>query len=131
MQGSLRQFIQNGNALVGSQSSQFAIPTSDSGYNGSGNGEYTIQPTSALPSITGVLTLDGTTQTGFSGTPIIELDGQLAGHEFITGARFTVADITAYCVVEFAGFCALDIPAACAEVARWFAAVAARPSAKA
>lgn len=60
-----------------------------------------------------------------------KLDGQLAGREFITGARFTVADITAYCVVEFAGFCALDIPATCAEVARWFAAVAARPSAKA
>jgi glutathione S-transferase len=60
-----------------------------------------------------------------------KLDRQLAGREHITGARFTVADITAYCVVQFARFCELAIPETCAEVERWFAAVAARPSAKA
>ena len=47
------------------------------------------------------------------------------------GDRFTVADITAYCAIEFAKFCELDIPDNCVDVARWFDAVAARPSAKA
>ncbi len=60
-----------------------------------------------------------------------KLDGQLAGREFITGERFTVADITAFCVIEFAKFCELDIPEKCTDVARWFEAVAARPSARA
>ncbi len=60
-----------------------------------------------------------------------KLDGQLAGREFITGERFTVADITAFCVIEFAKFCELDIPESCADVARWFEASAARPSARA
>ena len=60
-----------------------------------------------------------------------KIDGQLAGREFMTGVRFTVADITAYCVIEFAKFCELDIPGSCAVVARWYDAVAARPSAKA
>ena len=61
----------------------------------------------------------------------VKINGQLVGRDFITGARFTVADITAFCVIEFAKFCELDIPETCTEVARWFDAVAARPSAKA
>src|SRR4030095_6600236 len=32
-------------------------------------------PLSALPTITGPVTIDGTTQPGFSGTPIIEING--------------------------------------------------------
>jgi hypothetical protein len=79
VQGSLRQFIQNSNAISGVNSSQFAISTNDANYNLSGNGEFTIQPTSALPIITDAVVLDGTTQSGFSGNPIIEIDGSLAG----------------------------------------------------
>lgn len=45
---------------------------------GSG-GAYTIQPLSALPYITKPLTIDGTSQPGYSGTPLIELDGSRAG----------------------------------------------------
>ena len=60
-----------------------------------------------------------------------KIDARLAEREFLAGSRFSVADITAFCVVEFAKFCKLDIPAPCANVARWFATVAARPSAKA
>jgi len=60
-----------------------------------------------------------------------KIDGQLTGREFIAGDRFTVADITAFCVIEFAKFCELDIPESCPHVVRWFDAVAARPSAKA
>ena len=83
VQGSLRQFILNSNAienaLYGPNTSQFAIPTSDNNYDGSGNGEFTITPATALPTITDTIVLDGTTQAGFAGTPIIELTGISAG----------------------------------------------------
>ncbi|MFL6255865.1 MAG: Calx-beta domain-containing protein, partial [Pyrinomonadaceae bacterium] len=46
---------------------------------GSGGGQQTISPTSALPSITDPVTIDGTTQLGFSGSPLIELNGAGAG----------------------------------------------------
>jgi hypothetical protein len=88
-QGSLRQFIKNANGIRNTRvttanSSQFHIPTSDPGYNTTGNGEYTIRPLAALPTISGValidtVVLDATTQPGYSGDPIIELDGSLAG----------------------------------------------------
>ena len=39
----------------------------------------TITPTSALPTITEAVIIDGTTQTGFSGTPLIQLSGGSAG----------------------------------------------------
>ena len=42
-------------------------------------GVATIKPTSSLPPITGPVVIDGTTQPGYTGTPIIELDGSLAG----------------------------------------------------
>jgi Domain of unknown function (DUF4214) len=38
-------------------------------------GPQTITPLSALPTITGPVTIDGTTQPSFSGTPIVELNG--------------------------------------------------------
>ncbi|MCA9212723.1 MAG: DUF4347 domain-containing protein, partial [Planctomycetales bacterium] len=83
IQGSLRQFILNSNAidntLYGPNASQFAIPTTDTNYNGSGNGEFTITPTSQLPDIVDAVVLDGTTQAGYGGTPIIELVGTSAG----------------------------------------------------
>jgi hypothetical protein len=78
IQGSLRQFILNGNAITGAESSVFRIPTSDPGYTAAPL-SYTVQPTSALPDITDTLVVDGTTQPGYPGTPIIELDGSLAG----------------------------------------------------
>src|SRR5262249_41280309 len=47
----------------------FAIP---------GAGPHTIQPLSGLPSIADPVVLDATTQPGYAGTPLIELDGSLA-----------------------------------------------------
>ena len=47
-------------------------------FNISGSPPFTISPTSALPVITGPVTLDATTQTGFTGTPIVEFDGTSA-----------------------------------------------------
>ncbi len=42
-------------------------------------GAHTIRPTSALPTITGSLVIDATTEPDFVGTPVVELDGSLAG----------------------------------------------------
>lgn len=44
-------------------------------FNISGAGPHTISPTSPLPPTEGPTVIDGTTQPGFSGTPIIELNG--------------------------------------------------------
>ena len=39
----------------------------------------TIRPVSLLPEIYDAATLDGTTQTGYAGLPLVEIDGSLAG----------------------------------------------------
>src|SRR5712692_9164441 len=62
----LRAAIEEANATAATDTIAFNIP---------GSGPYTIRPTSALPTITDPVTIDGTTQPGFAGTPIIELDG--------------------------------------------------------
>ncbi len=66
VQGSLRQFIQNANSIVGTQTSAFVI--------GAG-GAQTITLASALPIITQTVNLNGTTQAGFVSAPIIEVSG--------------------------------------------------------
>ncbi len=68
-QGSLRQFLINSNAITGTQSADFSV----------GSGAITITPTSALPTITDPVVLDATTQEGFTGTPLVELNGGSAG----------------------------------------------------
>lgn len=67
---SLRQAILDANANPGADLIAFNI---------GGGGVQTIAPTSALPTITDAVTIDGTTQPGFSGSPIIELNGASAG----------------------------------------------------
>ncbi|HAZ47371.1 MAG TPA: hypothetical protein DCZ55_23675 [Cyanobacteria bacterium UBA11371] len=68
--GSLRQAILDANADLGTETIRFNIP---------GSGVRTITPTSALPSITDAVIIDGTTQPGFDNAPIIELNGANAG----------------------------------------------------
>jgi parallel beta-helix repeat protein len=64
--GSLRQAILDSNLSVGVVDTiAFAI----------GSGLQTITPLSALPALTDPVDIDGTTQPGFSGTPVIELAG--------------------------------------------------------
>ena len=46
-----------------------------------GSSPFTILPTSKYATITEKLTIDGTSQSGFSGTPIVELKGTLAGND--------------------------------------------------
>ena len=79
--GSLRQAIIDANANAGINTITFNI---------TGAGVHTISPTSALPAVTDAVTIDGTTQPGYAGTPLIELDGTNAGAnvnglEFVSG----------------------------------------------
>jgi glutathione S-transferase len=59
------------------------------------------------------------------------LDARLADNEFLAGDRFTIADITAVVTVDFAARIKIGIDADAANLQRWYATVAARPSASA
>ena len=60
---------------------------------------------------------------------MVDLDAQLAQVPFIAGDRFSLADITAFIAIDFAGWVKLTVPAECAALAKWYDEVAARPSA--
>lgn len=59
------------------------------------------------------------------------LDRRLAQHEFVVGQRFTMADIVAYTSVDFGKVVGLRPTEAEPQLARWYAQIAARPSARA
>ena len=59
------------------------------------------------------------------------LDEVLADREFIAGDRYTIADITALCGIDFGRVSGIKIQPEQKNLARWHAAVAGRPSAKA
>ena len=82
--GSLRQAILNANAHPGADVITFNV---------SGAGPESIQPLSALPAIVDSVTIDGTTQPGYNGTPLIELDGEKAGPG-VDGLTLDAADST-------------------------------------
>lgn len=65
-QGSLRQAILNANGLLGTDTINFNIP---------GSPPFTIMPATPLPPISEEVVIDGATQPGFAGTPIVELRG--------------------------------------------------------
>ncbi len=72
--GSLRAAIISANNLAGTDTINFAIP---------GGGIQTLQPSVVFPAITDAVVIDGTTQTGYSGSPLVRLNGATAG----TGAN--------------------------------------------
>ena len=59
------------------------------------------------------------------------LEQRLSQSTYIAGERYTIADITALCVVDFASFAKMGIPEANTNTKRWHADVSSRPSAKA
>jgi glutathione S-transferase len=60
------------------------------------------------------------------------LDRELAAREYIAGARFTVVDITAFCMIDFAiALVGLRPSEGLKNLWRWHASVASRPSTKA
>ena len=78
--GSLRQAILDANANAGPDAISFSIAS----------GPQRIVLTSLLPTITDPVTIDGTTQPGFAGVPLIEIrpDGQVIGDGLrITGGN--------------------------------------------
>ena len=81
--GSLRQVILDANASPGADSVHFNI----------GSATLTIIPLSTLPSITDPVTIDGTTQPGFAGAPIVELNGTSAGSA-VDGLRIAASNCT-------------------------------------
>lgn len=70
LQCSFRAAIQTANAKEGPDEILFVIP---------GEGTRTISPIGALPPITDKVSIDATTQPGYSTFPLIELKGDLAG----------------------------------------------------
>ena len=62
---SLREAINAANANSGADTIEFDIPTSDLGFNATTTA-FTIRPTSALPTITDMVTIDGYSQSGAS-----------------------------------------------------------------
>ncbi len=60
-----------------------------------------------------------------------KFDEQLANNEVVAGKRYTIADATTLCAIDFAKWTNSDIPPQCQHLRRWYEAVSARPSAKA
>src|SRR5581483_7444041 len=95
--GSLRQALLNANASVGVKDTiRFALP---------GSAPFTIFPTSALPEITDPVNIDGTSQTGYAGSPLVQVDGAgfvvSAGNSRIVGLSIT--DATSGIVLKTTG----------------------------
>jgi hypothetical protein len=67
--GSFRQALANANT-IGNATVTFAIPAARL---------QPIAPASALPALTKATTIDGTSQPGYAGTPVIQIDGSGAG----------------------------------------------------
>ncbi len=59
------------------------------------------------------------------------LDRELVGNAFVAGDAYSVADITAMVAIDFMKPARLAVPDTLTNVKRWYAAVSARPSAKA
>jgi glutathione S-transferase len=59
------------------------------------------------------------------------LNGQMAGKDFLCGARFTLADILLYCGLDFGNQVGQPLDPANTNIAAWFARVGQRPSVKA
>jgi glutathione S-transferase len=59
------------------------------------------------------------------------LDTVLANRPFVTGERYTIADITALCAVDFGRVSKIKIQPEQKNLAHWYETVSSRPSAKA
>jgi hypothetical protein len=85
----MRAAIQEANAFLGTDRINFNI---------SGTNPHTIVPLTALPIISEAVIIDGTTQPGYAGVPLIELNGASAGPSssglVITAGNSTVRGMT-------------------------------------
>ncbi len=82
--GSLRQAMLNANATAGTDRIVFNIP---------GGGVHTINLLIELPEITDPVVIDATTQPGYAGAPLVELNGAAVGNNS-AGFRITAGSST-------------------------------------
>ena len=62
---------------------------------------------------------------------LYRLDDQLADNAFVAGDKFSIADISALVLVDFAGWIKISIPEDARHLQRWYGKVSKRPSAAA
>jgi glutathione S-transferase len=86
-----------------------------------------------LPGMTGIPRLPALVERGEKRIAAFyeQLEKRLSESEYLASDRFTLADITAMCVVDFATFTEHGIPEGNANTKRWHTACAGRPSAAA
>ena len=95
--GSLRQAISAANAdATTPRLIDFAIP---------GTGVQTITLASALPQITRVMTIDGTTQPGYGGNPLVTIDGNSGDYDglvvnFFLSGNGAPTSIKGLCIIN-------------------------------
>jgi hypothetical protein len=95
--GSLRQAILSSNGTTGPNAVSFNIP---------GSGVQTIKLLSALPALTQPVTIDGTTEPGSLGKPVIRIDGTNAGSTAVglnLGASASGSTLKGLAVTDFGG----------------------------
>ena len=56
------------------------------------------------------------------------LDQRLADNTYVAGDNFSLADITAYVTVGFAGWIQESVPESCSNIQRWYQELSKRPS---
>jgi titin len=83
--GSFRQAIVTANSTAGSNAIVFQI---------TGTPPFTIKPANALNAITAPVVIDATTQPGYGGMPVVELNGAATGAGTV-GLRFEVGVVSA------------------------------------
>jgi hypothetical protein len=97
--GTLRQAIIDANAQAGSDMIVFAI--------GAVGSQQAIWLNSALPAITDTLNVNGRSQggPGYSGPPLIELNGQIAGSPNVSGFELAASNcvVTGFAIRNFSG----------------------------
>ena len=59
------------------------------------------------------------------------LDGELSNRAFIAGDRYSIADITTLCMIDFARTVEIRIQPQQTNLARWYREISSRPSARA
>ena len=105
--GSLRQAILNANANAGADTINFNI---------SGNGVQIIAPQTELPKITEAVTINGTTQPGYTNNPLISIAGGNQNYDYGLSVEFGTATIKALNIYGFKlGIEVNCSPASCAN----------------
>ena len=87
----------------------------------------------ALPGFSGVKTSPVLVERGRQRTAWFhaQLEQRLTASPFVAGERFSAADITALCAIDFGNAVGLALPDDATAIRRWHALVSARPSARA